>query len=172
MFDLRTISALPGVRRLSATRYMDDRGWFSQSWTTDELVKIGFRPGFVQQNIAHSKMGVLRGMHRQNQAKLVTVVQGRIYDVVLEPETGIWAGFHLVEGDTLYVPPLYAHGYLALSESSTVQYLVDKPWNKDAEEQFGWSDYGIQWPLTITPILSYKDAKVLTGLQSEAITPA
>ncbi len=144
------------AQRYTLVRYIDSRGWFTQAWTDAELHKAGFRPGFLQQNIASSAQGVLRGMHRQDQTKLVTVLSGRIFDVALDVETGQWQGFELVEGDALLIPPGLAHGYLAL-QNSLVQYFVDRPYDKGAEECFAWNGYGIEWPLTIKPILSARD---------------
>ena len=151
------VQVLPGVQTYSLVRHVDARGWFTQAWTSDELGRLGFRPGFLQQNIAGSRRGVLRGMHRQDQTKLLTVVSGRVYDAILEPETGAWVGYTLEEGDAVYVPPQYAHGYFVLSETAVVQYFVDRPYDKAREEQFHWADYGIDWPLQVTPVLSHKD---------------
>lgn len=137
-------------------RMIDNRGWFSQVWTTGELKSLGFRGDFVQLNMSTSRHGVLRGMHRQDQTKLIQVINGSIFDVVLNPETKEWCGFHLVEGEMLYVPPQYAHGFFVTSDTATIQYLVDKPYNKDLEENFKWNEYGIEWPLSV-PVLSDKD---------------
>ena len=157
MVKIHNAPKMDGVSKMYPVRYMDARGWFSQAWTEPELIAIGFREGFIQCNIAYSKHGVLRGMHRQDQTKLVQVLSGAIYDVVLNPETGEWQGYHLVEGECLYVPPEYAHGYLVTADTAVVQYFVDKPYNKEQEENFAWNGYEINWPLTLIPILSAKD---------------
>jgi dTDP-4-dehydrorhamnose 3,5-epimerase len=86
-------------------------------------------------------------------------LQGRIFDVALEPETGKWFGLELDDTIALFIPPQYAHGYLVLSETSIVQYVVDAPYNKPEEENFHWDNYNIEWPITEQPILSSKDAK-------------
>ena len=157
MIQAGHVQRLAGVQTYSLIKHIDARGWFTQAWTSDELARAGFRPGFLQQNIAGSKHGVLRGMHRQDQTKLVTVIAGRIFDAILNPETGEWAGYTLGEGDAVYIPPHYAHGYLVLSDSAIVQYFVDAPWDVKREEQFRWDGYGIDWPLAIEPIMSAKD---------------
>lgn len=153
-------TALQGVEILSHTKYSDNRGWFSQQWTTTELVeKYGFRTDFVQCNCAYSKRGVLRGMHRQNQTKLLTVLNGTIFDAVYDPDTKNWMGVTLTEGSVILVPAHYAHGYFVLSEDSLVQYLVDRPWNTSEEEIFAWDKCGIDWPTDIPVIVSARDAQ-------------
>lgn len=149
---------LDGVQLYSLIQYSDKRGWFSQQWTDTDLINMGFRAGFIQSNIAMSNQFVLRGMHRQDQTKLVQVISGRIFDVVLNPETGAWAGYKLVENDVLLIPSHYAHGYMVLSDTAIVQYFVDKSYQKDAEETFKWDGFGIEWPLKINPVLSDKDS--------------
>ena len=98
-------------------------------------------------------------MHRQNQTKLVMPVYGQIFDVALDPETGKWFGVFLDISNALLIPPPYAHGYLVMSDTATVQYIVDAPYNKDEEENFNWNNYKIEWPIEGLPILSEKDAE-------------
>jgi dTDP-4-dehydrorhamnose 3,5-epimerase len=98
-------------------------------------------------------------MHRQNQTKLVMPVHGQIFDVALNPENGKWFGIELDETCGLLIPPQYAHGYLVMSNVAIVQYIVDAPYDKSQEENFNWSNYGIEWPIEGTPILSAKDAE-------------
>jgi dTDP-4-dehydrorhamnose 3,5-epimerase len=97
-------------------------------------------------------------MHRQNQFKLVMPVYGRIFDVALNPASGEWFGIELDENKGLLIPPQYAHGYLVLSDTAVVQYVVDRPYNPAEEENFKWNDYGIAWPI-LDPILSKKDSQ-------------
>jgi len=85
-------------------------------------------------------------------------IYGNIFDVALNPETGEWFGIELDDMHALFIPPEYAHGYLVLSETSIVQYVVDKPYSKPDEENFNWNEYDIEWPLEGEPILSGKDA--------------
>jgi dTDP-4-dehydrorhamnose 3,5-epimerase len=146
---------LPGVLVLSRTKHEDDRGYFAEMWKTSD---IPMRGDYFQLNLAKSACGVLRGMHRQNQTKLVMAVSGTVFDVALEPETGKWFGIELNDTNALLIPPQYAHGYLVLSESSIVQYVIDAPYNKAEEENFKWNGYGITWPIGYEPILSEKDA--------------
>ena len=116
------------------------------------------RGDYRKLNLAFSKFGVLRGMHYQDQTKLVMPVVGRIFDVVLDPETGKWFGIELDEHKSLLIPPQYAHGYLVLSEHAVVQYIVDAPYDTSKEKSYRWDKYGIEWPTSLEPILSQKDA--------------
>jgi len=148
---------LPGLEIIEHTKHKDSRGDFCELWKiTNDNMRGPIRDGwpFRQLNIATSSKNVLRGMHRQNQFKLVMPVYGRIFDAVLEPKTGKWFGIELNENKGLLIPPQYAHGYLVLSETAVVQY---RPYNKEEEENFNWNNYGIEWPIQGNPILSAKD---------------
>jgi dTDP-4-dehydrorhamnose 3,5-epimerase len=145
---------LPGLKVITHLKFNDDRGNFCELWKIND---DGMKGDFRQLNIATSKRNVLRGMHRQNQTKIVMPVYGRIFDVALEPETGKWFGVELDENTALYIPPQYAHGYLVLSDTSIVQYVVDAPYKKQEEENFKWNAYNIQWPIKDVPLLSEKD---------------
>jgi dTDP-4-dehydrorhamnose 3,5-epimerase len=145
---------LPGVKVIDHTLYSDDRGNFCELWNT---ANDDMRGTFRQLNIATSKYNVLRGMHRQDQTKLVMPITGTIFDVVLDPETGKWFGIQLDNSRALLIPPQYAHGYLVLSDAAIVQYIVDAPYNKSKEENFNWNRYRINWPIEGDIILSNKD---------------
>lgn len=147
-------SKLPGVEIKHHIMHVDIRGHFSETWKTSN---DGMRGTYRQLNTASSRQNVLRGMHRQDQTKLVMPVVGRIFDVALEPETGKWFGVELTEYQGLLIPPQYAHGYMVLSDTAIIQYIVDMPYNKELEENFKWDQYNIEWPIKIDPILSDKD---------------
>jgi dTDP-4-dehydrorhamnose 3,5-epimerase len=146
---------LDGVKITNRIIHTDERGGFSEYW---KIQHDGMRGSFRQLNTATSKQFVIRGLHRQNQYKLVMPIVGKIFDVVLEPETGKWCAIELDESVSLLIPPKYAHGYMTLSEKTVVQYIVDMPYNKEEEENFKWYDYSINWPLQISPMLSQKDS--------------
>ena len=153
---------MPGLELVTHTKHHDNRGDFCETWkiTSDNMrgpIYNGWP--FRQLNTATSHKNVLRGLHRQNQFKLVLPVYGKIFDVALEPHSGEWFGIELDETCGLLIPPQYAHGYLVLSDMAVVQYIVDKPYDKDIEENFSWDGYGIEWPVESTPILSAKDAQ-------------
>lgn len=147
---------LPGVEIVTHTKHKDNRGDFCEIW---KIKHDKMRGSFRQLNVATSKHNVLRGMHRQNQSKLVMPLQGIIFDVALDPVSGKWFGVELDDTCALFIPPEYAHGYLVLSETSIVQYVVDAPYNKPEEENFRWDGYNIEWPIQEDPILSSKDSK-------------
>jgi dTDP-4-dehydrorhamnose 3,5-epimerase len=146
---------LPGVKIITHKKYADDRGDFCELW---KINNDNMRGTFRQVNLATSRYNVLRGMHRQDQTKLVMPITGKIFDVALDPESGAWCGVVLDNNTALLIPAQYAHGYLVLSDDAVVQYVVDAPYNKAVEENFKWNAYGIMWPTESPPVLSDKDA--------------
>ena len=146
---------LRGVKIITHKKYTDSRGDFCELWKSDSDGMLGT---FRQINLATSKHNVLRGIHRQDQTKLVMPVTGRIFDVALDPESGAWCGTVLDSNTALFIPARYAHGYLVLSDEAVVQYVVDAPYNKALEENFKWNAYNIAWPTDRLPVLSDKDA--------------
>jgi dTDP-4-dehydrorhamnose 3,5-epimerase len=117
---------LSGVVRIQPKAYGDDRGYFSETWQEQKFAAAGIEAHFVQDNHSHSIRHTLRGLHyqiQQPQGKLVRVVQGAAFDVAVDmrassPTFGHWVGFELSAENQqlLWVPPGFAHGYLALSE--------------------------------------------------------
>lgn len=147
---------LPGVRLIRHKKHEDHRGDFCELWKISEDEPM--RGTFRQLNIATSKKGVLRGMHRQDQTKFVTAVTGTVFDVALDVDTKKWVAVELDGSNAIVIPPHYAHGYLVLSDTAIVQYIVDAPYNKAEEENFKWNEYNIEWPIEDIPTLSGKDA--------------
>ena len=145
---------LPGLEIINHRIFDDRRGYFYETYKTNTDSMRGM---FRQLNTAKSVKNVLRGMHRQNQTKLVMPLDGVIFDVALDTVSGDWFGIELDHTAALLIPPQYAHGYLVLSDTAIVQYIVDAPYNKAEEENLKWDAYGIQWPVTEPPILSDKD---------------
>ncbi len=147
--------------------FADNRGWFMP--VRQEKNRHDERP-WVQDNVSMSYRGVLRGLHFQHpggQAKLLTVLQGEIFDVVVDirrdsPEFGKAQCLTLRAADKqqLFIPRGYAHGFFVFSESAIVHYKVDNEWALAHEYTLCWSDpqLDISWPLTTDPILSAKDA--------------
>lgn len=150
----------------------DERGWFSEVFNPNKIKsqsKLDIQ--FYQDNISFSKKGVLRGLHYQHQypqGKLITVLQGSVFDVSVDmrnasPTLGAWYGVNLIEErpQSLWIPPGFAHGILTLSDNSLVSYKVTSPWIQSDEVVILWSDplIGIDWPLQgLSPIVSAKDA--------------
>lgn len=161
-------SRLPELRVLEKDVYRDTRGTFAELWRNDDARASGL-PAFVQDNLARSRRGVVRGLHFQNpraQAKLVTAIEGEIYDVAVDvragsPTYGRWAAFTLSEsnGRQLYVPAGFAHGYQTVSEVSVVMYKCSDYYSPGDERVVRWDDdeLAIAWPIR-DALLSARDA--------------
>lgn len=156
---------LPGVKLISFPLHRDDRGFFSEVYRQSQYQALGIAQTFVQDNLSHSKKGVIRGMHFQSgegQAKLVTVISGKIYDAFVDirpdsPTFMKWKGVILEKGSQLLVPAGFAHGFAALEES-LVFYKVSTPYDPQTEKSFSIFDpeIGIEWPVD-SPLLSPRD---------------
>jgi dTDP-4-dehydrorhamnose 3,5-epimerase len=163
---------IPEVLLIEARVFHDDRGYFLESYKHSEFMANGIAQAFVQDNLSHSARGVLRGLHLQKhpraQAKLVTALTGRIFDVAVDirrgsPTYGQWVGVELDAQDfrMLYVPVGFAHGFCVLSQEATVAYKVTEEYTPELDRGILWNDpdIGVQWPVT-NPILSSKDAQL------------
>ena len=128
----------------------------------------------LSKDMSKSKKNVLRGLHFQighnAQAKIVSVIEGEILDVVVDlreysPNFGTFAKNILSSQNRkcLYVPKGFAHGFFTLSDSATIEYLVDAPYDPENQRCLIWNDplIAIDWPEKIEPILSNKDANGL-----------
>ena len=163
---------IPEVLMIEPDVLSDQRGYFSESWNRDSFARtIGEDVDFVQDNHSRSAKNVLRGLHYQlpplPQAKLVRVVAGSIWDVAVDirrssDSYGAWAGVELSADNhrQLWIPPGFAHGFLALSDQTDVIYKVTEYFRKDHDRSLRWDDpdVGIEWPFDGAPILSDKDA--------------
>jgi dTDP-4-dehydrorhamnose 3,5-epimerase len=165
---------LPEVLLLEPRVFGDERGHFFESYNSAAFdAAIGHTVTFVQDNQSVSACGVLRGLHYQlaphAQGKLVRVTQGRVFDVAVDVRResarfGRWTGVELSAANfrQLWIPPGFAHGFLALEEASVVQYKTTDYYCRDAEGSIAWDDpaIGIRWPLQDGehPLLSLKDA--------------
>ncbi len=153
-------------------RFADARGWFTESWNAPRFSAWGIDVAFVQDNHALSHAaGTLRGLHFQkppfSQAKLVRCTRGAIFDVAVDiraasPTYRQWVGAELSaeNGDQLFVPAGFAHGYLTLTPDCEVMYKVDAPYAPQADAGIIWNDpdIGIDWPdVNGAPLLSDKD---------------
>ena len=152
--------------------FSDDRGFFLESFKESEFISNGINKKLVQDNISHSTRGVLRGLHFQKnpkpQAKLVTVIKGKIFDVAVDirknsPTYGKWVSQILSEEEhnLLYVPEGFAHGFCVLSEEADVYYKVSNEYSSEHEDGIVWNDpnLNISWPLTDV-IVSDKDKQL------------
>jgi len=169
----RTVEELSGLRAFKSRRFVDERGFLLQSYTQTGLTALGIQAGFQQAIQSCSKRGVLRGLHfqwRPAQGKLIRCIRGAVFDVVVDvrqgsPTLGDHAAIELSEANdvTLWVPPGFAHGFMALAGDSIVFYECTAEWTSEAEGGILWSDpaLGIEWPLP-DPVVSEKDCRMPT----------
>jgi dTDP-4-dehydrorhamnose 3,5-epimerase len=150
----------------------DHRGFFVESYNSATFKKFGIDFPFVQDNHSLSvETGVIRGLHYQlnpkAQTKLVRVISGAIYDVVVDirkssPTFGQWIGVILSAANKrqLLVPRGFAHGFCTIVPNTEVVYKVDEYYSPECDRGILWNDpaIGIEWP-TSNPILSDKDQK-------------
>jgi dTDP-4-dehydrorhamnose 3,5-epimerase len=160
---------IPGMVLVEPRRHEDTRGFFQESYRRSLFYEGGIKVNFVQDNLARSSRGVLRGLHFQlpprPQGKLVTVVRGEVFDVGVDlrvgsPTYGAWEGVTLTDaqGALLYLPPGLAHGYAVLSPEADLAYKVTAEYDPELDTGILWNDpeVGVEWPLD-DPLLSEKD---------------
>jgi dTDP-4-dehydrorhamnose 3,5-epimerase len=163
---------LSGVLLLKPWVFEDNRGCFFESFNVEEFRKATqTKFSFVQDNHSCSGYNVLRGLHYQvvkPQGKLVRVVVGSVFDVVVDlrfgSETfGQWFGVELSASDRtqLWVPPGFAHGFIVTTETAEVLYKTTDYWFHEHERCIRWDDpdLSIRWPENMKPVLSSKDAR-------------
>ena len=149
--------------------FSDDRGYFLESYHMKKYHEAGISTGFVQDNLSFSCKGTLRGLHFQHphgQAKLVQVLTGHVYDVVVDVRResknfGRWIGIHLSDENKrqIFIPEGFAHGFCVVSETALFSYKCSDFYAPDCERGVLWNDpdLAIDWPME-KPILSPKDA--------------
>ena len=156
-----------GIELVRRGVYRDERGSFSELWNTQEFKKVDLDFPIAQTGLAHSKAGVIRGLHFQHpyQQKLITVVSGRTFTVAVDVrgESATFGKFVSAElsadsPDSLLIPAGFAHGFLAL-EDTVLCYHCDQVHEPNSEWSVLWNDpdISIPWPLTTEPILSPRD---------------
>lgn len=162
---------LSGVVIVEPVVHGDHRGFFMESYARGKLAALGLTYDFVQDNQSLSvQAGVLRGLHYQlsakAQTKLVRVLTGAAYDVVVDirrgsPTFGQWVGVLLGEDNKrqIVVPKGFAHGICTLVPNTQLLYKVDEYYSPAHDRGILWNDpaLGIEWPVS-APILSDKDA--------------
>lgn len=158
---------LPGLLVIEPDIFQDHRGRFLETWKQGSGPAL---PPFVQDNLSHSRRGVLRGLHFQHpkgQGKLVTVVHGEVFDVAVDirrggPTFGRWWGTRLSADDyrQLWIPAGFAHGFVSLADDSIVTYKCTALYSPADERTLRWDDpdIGIDWPVE-GPELSEKDKR-------------
>jgi dTDP-4-dehydrorhamnose 3,5-epimerase len=147
----------------------DERGFFKEHYKHSEFMAGGIPDLFIQDNHSRSTKNILRGLHYQKlpkpQAKLVSVILGKILDVAVDirkgsPTYGKHVAVELSDENhhQLYVPVGFAHGFAVLSESADVFYKVNGEYSLEHDRGISWNDpaLGINWTIT-EPLLSNKD---------------
>ena len=162
---------LEGVLLFRPEAHGDARGFFLETFRVNAYAEAGLSLPFVQDNHSRSRRGILRGLHYQwphPQGKLVTVMRGRVFDVVVDvrrgsPQFGRWHGVILDEENhcQLWVPPGFAHGFCVLSELADFMYKCTDYYRPECDAGLRWNDpdVGVLWPLDREPLLSAKDQR-------------
>jgi len=162
---------IPAVKIIEPDIFGDERGFFMETWRQDAFDQLVAKRIFVQENHSKSKKGILRGLHYQTentQGKLVRVISGEVFDVVVDirkgsPTYGQWVGEYLSAENKkqLWVPEGFAHGFYVTSESAEFIYKCTDYYNPKAEQSILWNDttLNIDWPIAQgqIPLLSEKD---------------
>lgn len=164
------LNNIEGLIVIDPKIFHDARGYFFESFHTEKYRALGIETEFVQDNISVSNKGVLRGLHFQKppyaQAKLVQVLAGIVYDVVVDlRSTSATFGAHYgillsaINKKQLYIPKGFAHGFLVLSDTAVFQYKCDAYYTAEADSgiYYGDKDIAIEWPMSDNLIVSDKD---------------
>ena len=162
---------IAGLLVLAPRVFNDNRGSFFESYNKNTLAEIGIHADFVQDNESYSCQNTLRGLHFQKppfaQAKLVRVIEGRVWDVAVDlrkdsPTFGQWFGVELSAENKkqFFIPRGFAHGFSVLSQTAKFAYKCDNFYNKASEGAilFNDPDLHIDWKIdTALSNLSAKD---------------
>lgn len=163
-------TSIPDVLIIEPRIFGDDRGFFYESFNRRKFAELtGHDVDFVQDNHSRSAKNVLRGLHYQiqhPQAKLVRVVQGAVFDVVVDirrssPSFGQHVAIELSSENKrmLWIPEGFAHGFVVISDTAEFLYKTTDYWSPEFERSIAWNDpaLGIRWPIEGEPSLSVKD---------------
>lgn len=167
---MKTIeTSLPGCVVVEPAVFGDERGVFFETWNAERFGRHGLLAKFVQSNVSTSVRGVLRGLHYQwprPQGKLVSVLEGEVYDVAVDirrgsPTFGRWEAVVLSAENRrqFWIPEGFAHGFAVLSERAVFNYLCTDVYVREADAGVRWNDgaIAVDWPIS-DPVLSAKDA--------------
>ncbi|MDO4869491.1 MAG: dTDP-4-dehydrorhamnose 3,5-epimerase [Bacillota bacterium] len=165
------LGGIEGLCLITPQKHEDARGYFMETYHAIDMKEAGFDYDFVQDNQTRSTKGVLRGLHYQihhPQAKLIRVLRGEIFDVVVDlrqgSETyGKWYGRCLTadQGQQFLIPRGFAHGFLVLSDIAEMFYKCDAFYHPEDESGIAWNDpdLGIQWPQVCGEYAGSADAR-------------
>jgi dTDP-4-dehydrorhamnose 3,5-epimerase len=167
-----TPTNLAGAYTIDLEKLEDHRGYFARTFCAKEFAAHGLNPNFVQANTSYNfAKGTLRGMHYQGapfaEVKLVRCVAGVIYDVIVDvrPDSPTYLQHFGVElsaqnGRSLYVPEMFAHGLITLTDDTQIAYQVSQYYGPGCERGLRYDDpaLGIHWPAEVK-VLSKKDGE-------------
>jgi len=167
-------TAIPDVLIIEPKVFGDERGFFFESFNHRQFAElVGRDVNFVQDNHSRSAQNVLRGLHyqiQQPQGKLVRVVQGAVFDVVLDiRKSSATFGQHVAlelsaeNKQMLWIPKGFAHGFMVISETAEFLYKTTDYYAPEYERSVAWNDpaLAIQWPIQGEPTLSAKDQQAV-----------
>ena len=162
---------IPEIILIESKSFSDERGFFLENFKQSVFHKNGIKTSFIQDNFSHSAKSVLRGLHYQKnpkaQAKLISVLRGKIFDVAVDirknsPTFGKWVGEILSQANIMiFIPEGFAHGFCVLSDNADIFYKVNQEYSPELDSGFIWNDpeAAIKWPID-KPIISEKDQKL------------
>ena len=176
---ITTINKFSDVKIIEPHIFLDNRGFFTETYNSAKVEKLGFNEKFYQDNYSTSHKGVVRGLHYQwdnPMGKLVTVFSGAIYDVIVDvkegsPTYGNSYGVLLTQHNfkQLWVPPGYAHGFLSLENNTKVVYKCTSVYNQECEgginplEDYLFEEHWNKW-------ISHKSEIIISEKDAEAQT--
>lgn len=158
-FEFKQCGDIEGLYVVQPYIFEDERGYNFEAYNERDFIQAGLDLKFVQDNRSTSKRGVLRGLHFQKkyqQGKLVSVIQGKVFDVAVDIREGSktfgkWYGIVLSaeKKNMLYVPEGFAHGFLVLSDMAEFEYKLSDFYHPEDESGILWNDerLGIKWPI-------------------------
>jgi len=157
-------TCLKKVFILENLKVIDERGYLVKTFSKPNFKKLNLLTNFKESLYTFSKKNVIRGMHyhgsHSKNAKLISVVQGKILDVVLDISRKKTFFFSTVLSDkncrSLYVPEGFAHGFLCLSKTAIVSYQLTSVFKKTYDKGIAYNSFGFKWPVN-KPIISKKD---------------
>lgn len=165
-----TPTKIPDVKLIEPDVFVDDRGFFMETWQREKFDEAGIEIDFVQDNQSRSKQGTLRGLHyqiKQPQGKLVRVTMGEVFDVAVDirrnsPTFGQWVGEYLSGNNKrmLWIPIGFAHGFYVTSDYADFLYKCTDYYAPEHERSILWNDLtiAVNWPIMDgDPKLSIKD---------------
>ena len=177
-----TATSLAGVLVLKPKRFEDHRGFFSETYSKRRLANVGIKVDFIQDNLSVSKRsGTLRGLHFQRepfaQAKLINAVQGAARDVVVDlrqSSSTFGQSISIVlsgnEGNQIFVPIGFAHGFLTLEPNTVVSYKVSNYYSAEHDAGIRFDDplLNIDWSCDLSSIVTSDKDQTLPPFDPKA----